>query len=116
MSDFSEWIAEQINERGWKKSELAKRSGLDRSYTYQIIAGNKRPGAVACRAIARALDVPEVIVFRQISYLTEDPVLDPSIENFIAILSQLSNDDQAELLEIAKLKLDRQNRLKNVNN
>jgi transcriptional regulator with XRE-family HTH domain len=109
MSDFSEWITEQINERGWKKGELSKRSGLDISYTYQIIAGNKRPGAVACRAIARALDVPEVIVFRQISYLTEDPVIDPSVETFITILSKLSEEDQSELLEIAKLKFDRQN-------
>ena len=111
MSDFSEWITEQINERGWKKSELAKRSGLDRSYTFQIIAGKRRPGAVACRAISKGLDVPEVTVFRQIGYLTEDPVIDPSVETFITILSQLSEEDQSELLEIAKLKLDRQNRL-----
>ena len=111
MSDFSDWITEQINERGWKKKELAKRSGLDISFTCQIIKGKIRPGAVACRAIAKGLDVPEVTVFRQIGYLTEDPLNDPSVETFITIISQLSEEDQSELLEIARLKLDRQNRL-----
>ena len=107
---FSEWIQHQLNDRGWVKKELGRRSGLDISYVNQIILGHRNPGPKACRGIARGLDLPEVTVFRQIGFLTEDPLIDPSVETFITIISRLSEEDQSELLEIARLKLDRQNR------
>ncbi|MFC1923561.1 helix-turn-helix domain-containing protein [Chloroflexota bacterium] len=108
---FSEWIQHQLNDRGWVKKELGMRSGLDISYVNQIILGHRNPGPKACRGIAKALEIPEVIVFQQFGYLTQDPAIDPTTETFITILSQLPEDDQSELLEIAKIKLYRQNHL-----
>ena len=107
---------QQLNDRGWAIRELGRRSGIDISYINQIVLGHRNPGSKACRGIAHALDFPEVIVFQQFGYITQDPLIDPSTEQFISILSQLSDDDQSELLEIANLKVARQNQLQGISN
>lgn len=112
---FSNWLKQQIKEKGWSQQYVGRRSGLDVSYINEIIRGERNPGAKACRGIARALEIPEIIVFQQFGYITQDPAIDPTTETFFTILSQLSEEDQSELHEIARIKLARQNLLRSIN-
>lgn len=40
---LDEVLSKLIDEKGLKKSEIIKRSGLDKSYAYQIFSGEKTP-------------------------------------------------------------------------
>lgn len=47
--------------RGWKRSELARRSGVSEVYIGQLEEGTRdRPGVTVVLALARALEVPSM--------------------------------------------------------
>lgn len=73
MEPFGDWLQAQLNERGWSHSELARRakklgSELSAGRVDQIVSGDVA-GQKACQAIARALGLNEVEVYRRAGLL-----------------------------------------------
>lgn len=65
MDDFSGWVNEQLNARGWGYSELARRSGLSTSGISSMMTGQRQPGLEMCVGIARAFRMrPEEVLYR----------------------------------------------------
>jgi transcriptional regulator with XRE-family HTH domain len=64
MSGLTEWIVQQLKERGWRQADLAQASGLTNATLSRILSGSRRAGPEACAAIATALDVLPEQVFR----------------------------------------------------
>ena len=110
MDNFSKWLRSQLNILGWNPSYLADRSTIDRSYICQILSGHIIPGAECCRAIAHALFVSEETVLRQAGHLSPKTYEQTNIDDWVYLLSELPEDDRQELLDIAQVKLNRQNR------
>lgn len=67
--EFSEWLNEERNKRGWTQNELARRAGMTSSGVSQVITRRTFPGPEFCRGVARALGVPPERVFRKAGLL-----------------------------------------------
>ena len=61
--DFVKFFAESMSKHKIKKSELVKKSGIDRTYFYQILNGTRKPGRDNALAlcIASGLSLDETI-------------------------------------------------------
>jgi transcriptional regulator with XRE-family HTH domain len=42
--DFSEWVVVELDERGWSRSEAARRGGISPSMFDKVINGQAKPG------------------------------------------------------------------------
>lgn len=107
MSEFTVWLKREITKKGLLQADLAKLSGLDPGYISQILIEKRRPGPVAARAIAHALNIPEVTFFTKVGHLSQRPERDLDCDMLIHILMQLPHDDRQELIDIANIKLIR---------
>ena len=55
--DFSSYIKAILAEKGMSIADMQKKSGIDRTYVYQIMDGSKRPGRDKIIAIAIACEM-----------------------------------------------------------
>ncbi len=105
---FSAWIHAEIDKRGWKASDLARAANVSRGTISDILNERRRPGLEVCVAIARALKYPPEDVLRIAGLLPPDRDLgDLSIRQLVEVAGELTQEERAELLEIALLKLRR---------
>lgn len=60
-SDFSSYIKAILAQKGMSIADMQKKSGIDRTYIYQIMDGSKRPGRdkIIAIAIASGMNLPE---------------------------------------------------------
>ena len=43
---FAEWIVDELNSRGWSRSEAARRGSISPSMMDKVITGSSEPGLV----------------------------------------------------------------------
>jgi len=113
--DFPHWLDKMLRQRGWSRAELARRSGLSPSTLSMISSGQRRVGLEACRAFARALQLPEAEVLRAAGLLQPDPDSkrsDPVMEELLYLAARLPADDRQDLIDLARAKVERRERVK----
>jgi transcriptional regulator with XRE-family HTH domain len=114
--DFVTWLNHKLDEKGWSRSEAARRGGISASSYDKVIGGFAKPGIRFCKAVAVAFDVPEEDVFRLAGLMTTQTTrmrnhIKPrrivyqvdngeAIEQLIALWKQLQPDDQSVVLEL----------------
>lgn len=99
---FTEWLNEEMRKRKMSQAELARKSGLGRSVINKMVNRMiKRPDPSTYVAIAKALDVSPVTVFRIAGILPPDPDL-PILEEYKTVLINLSPERRREGLELIK--------------
>ncbi len=83
---FTEWLEQQMTERGLSQAEVSKRSKMaghyiDQSTLSRIITGERNAGPEACIAIAAGLNLPREEVFRARGWLLNEPevVIEPEM-------------------------------------
>ena len=102
MTNFSQWLVNQIQERGWTRADLANASGLTRSAISDYINKKRtKPDPEALVAIASALQISPIHVFRAAGLLPPGPADDVTLEDWKEILPQLSERDQKILRDMA---------------
>ncbi len=107
-SQFITWLETELAQRGWSDHQLARHAGISHSVISKARSGLP-PKWEACEAIANALKLPPEQVFRQAGLLA--PVEEQaSFEEWRYILALLPERDRYELLQIARLKLEMQER------
>jgi transcriptional regulator with XRE-family HTH domain len=108
-TDFVTWLSNEMEDRGWNNSELARRAGLVPSAVSQVIAGNRGTGPEFCRSVARALHVPPEMVFRKAGLLPPlpGPEDDVTFGVLLDVVRNLSVEDRVTVLEIAQYLYDR---------
>lgn len=84
-----QWIEEQLRQRDWRPADLARAAKVRDSTISRILNGNAKAGPELCNAIAEALDVPPVEIFRVAELL-------PPSQGTIDELT----DDEAELIRL----------------
>lgn len=108
MSELSEWIVEQVNERGWTQNELARRAKVSSGHLSLVVTEKQQPGWEFCAKIAKALNKPPECVLRKAGLLitptSEDEV---TVEELRSIVHRLTPDQQQELLWYAAALYDR---------
>jgi transcriptional regulator with XRE-family HTH domain len=73
MTDFSLWIGQELDRRGWSRSEAARRGSISPSAMDKVIGGFANPGIDFCRGVARAFGLPLEEVFRLAGILPPKP-------------------------------------------
>lgn len=62
--NLTEWINEQLRERGWSMRELARRADVSHATISNVMNGQTQPGTSLCVKLAVALDVSTDYVLR----------------------------------------------------
>ena len=107
MTDFPGWLQGELDKRGWRQIDLARKLGLPQNYITSQIIGRQLPGPDHCREIANALNLSQEFVFRQAGILSPLPFNSSMYSQWNEIFSQLSDDNKQEMLEFARVKLNR---------
>lgn len=103
MTDFSKWLADEMNMRGWSDSELARRAEVSHASISYAVNGNK-PGAKVCKGIARAFGITETEVFQRAGLLRPVGNEDARkrFEEFVAWLTPQEREEFWDYIEIFK--------------
>lgn len=100
--EFSDWLNEQLNTRGWSQSDLARASGLHRAVISKIINKTSRPMPETLEAIARGLKVSADVVFQAAGVLPTKPDDDPLTREAEYLLSQLPEDKKQQAINFIR--------------
>lgn len=104
---FGNWLLKELERRGWSQSLLATKAGLSRGTISNIMNGTRGVGEETLNGIARALQLPPETVFRAAGLLPPEPEYVPLLDEWTAVFYELTADEQQEMIDIARLKVDR---------
>lgn len=108
MSTFANWLEAEMARRGWSQAELGRRAGVPRGTINNIVMNSRNPGVDVCKAIAKALDLPDITVLRKAGILKKVPKRDEQIEKWDHIFNQAEDEDERRrLMEVAQFELER---------
>jgi transcriptional regulator with XRE-family HTH domain len=111
---FNDWLLQRLKESDWSQADLARSSGLTTAAISKYMSG-RIPDEAALRKIAKAFRIPLETVFRAAGILPPEAASDVIVDEITHIARQLPSSDVQELIEIARLKLTRHERTKNIN-
>ncbi len=107
-STFGTWMQREREKQGLSQSALAKLSGINRAIVNKLENNLvQQPKPETLIAIAKGLKIPRSTIFREIGWLDE-PNDGANLAEAGHILSMLPDDDLDEIIQIARLKLERQ--------
>jgi len=106
--EFFTWLDAYMKDLELTDNKLAKRARLSPSVISKARSGYQGIGWEASAAIARTLNLPPEIVFRKAGLLPpQDDERSLDVEELLILFSGLDMDDKEELLQLARLKLER---------
>ena len=73
VDKLPDYLNAQLEIRGWSKSELARRAGVSRTQTIDVLNSRANPGADFCISVARALGDPPEELLRMAGILPQLP-------------------------------------------
>lgn len=97
---FTNWLQDEIDNRGWNKSTLARATGLSRQTISNVLSKRRAPGQEFCNAIAAAFGCDPAIVFQKAGLLPNAIQSDRAGELAFKF-SLLSSEQQDALMMIA---------------
>ncbi|MCD4738336.1 MAG: helix-turn-helix transcriptional regulator [Anaerolineae bacterium] len=106
LIEFSEWLGKEIKSRGWSAANLSRRSGVASAQISRILNRERGIGPDSCLAIARALGVPPVEVFRRAGLLPgnfEVGALSDFTTRVRGVAESMTPAEREELLELVYL-------------
>jgi transcriptional regulator with XRE-family HTH domain len=65
--DFSEWLEAKLEEKGWSRSEAARRGGISASMYDKVINGHAKPGLRFIEGVAKAFKMEVYEVWKYVS-------------------------------------------------
>ena len=107
---FVEWLDAELSARGWSRAELARRAGVTEASLSLIYSGDREPGTKICKGIAKALKLPDDVVYRVAGLLDVKPNEDQTVSEITHIYHELDEENQQDLLDYARLRLQKQER------
>lgn len=99
MSDFCEWLSEEIHRRGWSQAELARRAEVTPAQISRVLSKVQQPGPDTCTGIAQALGISPEEVFRRAGRLPPEPPEAVGEKKLLRLFRQLSQGARQEVLE-----------------
>jgi transcriptional regulator with XRE-family HTH domain len=64
QEQFVTWLNRELDQRGWSRSEAARRGEISASMIDKVIGGFSNPGIEFCKGVSRAFKLPLEDVFR----------------------------------------------------
>ena len=107
IGDFAKWLKDQFETRGWTQNELARKAGTTSGHVSLVMSGLRQPGPELCRGVARALGIPEIVVFVQAGLMSQTANPDElTLRELYGLLSELPPDDQRAILAEARARFE----------
>ena len=103
MSNFSDWLEQELNERGLSQSELARRAGVTRAAINGVLSGARGPGVDLVKGIAKAFNIPAEEVFRHADILPPTVTKNALIERILLEIEDLPKEEKENVLEYVKM-------------
>jgi transcriptional regulator with XRE-family HTH domain len=107
MVKFSEWLDAELKKKEWTRADLARHSHVRESTISMVYSGNRNVGLKLAKAIAEALSLPPITVFRAAGITEQEPEYIPLLDEWTAVFYELTQEDQQEILEIARMKANK---------
>ena len=98
MEAFISWLESELNKRDWTPSDLARKAGLRAASVTRVLDGTRNAGPDVSLAIARALNLPDVMVFRRAGLLSSKSEIEPEVEEAMHLFQQLEEDQREFVL------------------
>lgn len=105
--NFAEFLQDELDTRGWKASDLVKRSKLSPAIISRALNSERLPSPESLSAIASALGYPPERLFRIAGILPPKPEIDEITEKLIHLVAQMNELERADVHEYAALVLRR---------
>ena len=100
VMDFSDWLIEQMKQKGWTQAELARHAGIPRQIISNYVNRQReKPDSDVLIAIARALNLPPETVFRAAGLLPPAPQNTEYIEQLVYKANLLNENGKKELMD-----------------
>ena len=107
-NELGSWLIKERTNRKMSQAELARRAGITRGAISNYEANKvKSPDPEVLRAIAKALVVPEILVFQKAGLLSPKPKTNLEYEEAVHLLNQLTEDELSEITELMQFKIER---------
>jgi transcriptional regulator with XRE-family HTH domain len=108
--EFSEWLVDELKQRGWTNADLANTAGISRGSVTNIISGMRSPGTDICERIARAFKIPPEVVYRRAGLLPPEPEPDEKRQELMHLFGMMSAENRDDTIDYARMKLEKQER------
>ncbi len=107
METFSEWLLSELTKKNMTQQTLAQKSGITPAQISRVISGQRGLGEKSLTAIAHALNVSPITIFRKAGMLPPEGGETTNFEDWEYLLSQLTPDEQEEIKQFVELKIER---------
>lgn len=107
MDNFSAWLQQEIDTRGWNQAELHRISGLSRTIISDVLSDKVSPGYNFYIAVGKALHIPGDMVMRLAGLLPPVSEKTENHEMFLYILDQLNESDQETIMNLMQVLLSK---------
>lgn len=71
-TDFPKWLQDKLDEKGWKPTELARRSGLSDAAVSRILKRERKADPETLQAFARSLKIDTTSIYKAAGLLPQD--------------------------------------------
>lgn len=102
MENFADWLNDQLEQRGWSRSEAARRGRVSTSMFDKVINGYAKPGPEFCTGVARAFKIPPERVFREAGLLPAIIIGREEDDELLDYFHHLNTDHRHTLLTLAR--------------
>jgi transcriptional regulator with XRE-family HTH domain len=114
LMDFSNWLLEQMNSRGWSQADLSRMSGLTRQSVSDYINRRRtKPEPNALVSISKAFGMSPVTVFRKAGLLPDTTSDQAQMDDWQYLLNQLPPEEADEMRQIALMKIEKRQNMEN---
>jgi transcriptional regulator with XRE-family HTH domain len=113
--EFINWVKDEMEKRNLGIRDTARLVKVSHPTISEIVTYRQTPSFDTCVALANAFNYNPTAIVKLAGLLTDTQKTqeqDPLLQDLLYTLSRLPPEDQDELLELAKFKLERQSRTK----
>lgn len=100
--DFSSWIKENMDERGWSQADLVRASGLSKQAISYYMNKSRYPSIEAVIAICKAFTLPLTAGLVALGVLEPPKDKDKLAEEAENLFEDLDPDDKTEVLSFMR--------------
>lgn len=103
---FVHWLLGQMDKKKWSIREAARKANISHTLVSNAVNGDL-PSYETCIALAKAFNQPQHLVLNLAGLLDMPPDWSPTQAEWDDLFARLSPEDQAEMLEIVRIKLNK---------
>ena len=115
MDTFADWLRNELRLRDWSQSDLSRACNITTATVSRIITGDRKVGKDVAIAIAKALRVPQEVVFQKAGILTSN-IDDELTRQVTYYFNTLSEEGKKQALDFLDFLSEKEGKRGNVPN